>query len=79
MQFASMREKRLFSKILRLNNKEVSLHEEQDKIVDFLESQEDLTIKEMTCKRINRLTDKIEKVEKKMAKVTTQFNKEISK
>lgn len=79
MQFASMREKRLFSKILRLNNKEVSLHEEQDKLVDFLESQEDLTIKEMTCKRINRLTDKIEKVEKKMAKVTTQFNKEISK
>jgi hypothetical protein len=74
-----MREKRLFSKILRLNNKEVSLHEEQDKIVDFLESQEDLTIKEMTCKRINRLTDKIEKVEKKMAKVTTQFNKEILK
>jgi hypothetical protein len=79
MQFASMREKRLFSKILRLNNEEVSLHEEQDKLVDFLESQEDLTIKEMTCKRINRLTDKIEKVEKKMAKVTTQFNKEISK
>lgn len=79
MQFASMREKRLFSKILRLNNKEVALHEEQDKLVDFLESQEDLTIKEMTCKRINRLTDKIEKVEKKMAKVTTQFNKEISK
>lgn len=79
MQFASMRKKRLFSKILRLNNKEVSLHEEQDKIVDFLESQEDLTIKEMTCKRINRLTDKIEKVEKKMAKVTTQFNKEILK
>jgi hypothetical protein len=74
-----MRKKRLFSKILRLNNKEVSLHEEQDKIVDFLESQEDLTIKEMTCKRINRLTDKIEKVEKKMAKVTTQFNKEILK
>ena len=79
MQFASMREKRLFSKILRLNNEEVSLHEEQDKLVDFLESQEDLTIKEMTCKRINHLTDKIEKVEKKMAKVTTQFNKEISK
>lgn len=79
MQFASMREKRLFSKILRLNNKEVALHEEQDKLVDFLESQEDLTIKEMTCKRINRLTDKIEKVEKKMVKVTTQFNKEISK
>ena len=79
MQFASMREKRLFSKILRLNNKEVALHEEQDKLVDFLESQEDLTIKEMTCKRINRLTDKIEKVEKKMAKVTAQFNKEISK
>ena len=79
MQFASMREKRLFSKILRLNNKEVALHEEQDKLVDFLESQEDLTIKEMTCKRINRLTDKIEKVEKKMAKVTTQFNKEVSK
>ena len=79
MQFASMREKRLFSKILRLNNKEVALHEEQDKFVDFLESQDDLTIKVMTCKRINRLTDKIEKVEKKMAKVTTQFNKEISK
>ena len=79
MQFASMREKRLFSKILRLNNEEVSLYEEQDKLVDFLESQEDLTIKKMTCKRINRLTDKIEKVEKKMVKVTTQFNKEISK